>query len=133
MAVRDIVLWPFRQLAAVPRRLWSGVGSLEAGKWLRFYFLKPIINTWIVIKLVGGWVLGLGTPAQQIIGSVVAAFAIILGSLGVLTPVVVVLIPFWTIGVLRLLPFVDGQWQRFTGVGDDSYQGDLGSEVSYFG
>lgn len=133
MPARDVVLWPVRQLAAVPGRLWAGLSGLRARKWLRFYFWKPIVNTWIIVKLVGGWILGFGTPVQQIVGSIVAAFAIILGSLGVLAPVVVVLIPFWTIGVLRLVPAVDRLWVRLTGVGGDSYQGDLDAEVSYFG
>lgn len=133
MPVRDVVLWPVRQLAAVPGRFRSQAGGIRAREWIRFYFVKPIINTWIVVKLIGGWMLGFGTPVQQILGSIISAFAVLVGSLGVLAPIVPVFILPWTIGVLRLLPAVDRQWQRLTGTGDSAFRGDLDSEVSYFG
>jgi len=61
----------------------------------------------------GRWTLGMGTPAQQILGSTIVGVAVLVSStvsLGA-TLVLVPLVAFWwSVGVLRLIPFVNQFW-----------------------
>lgn len=68
--------------------------ALSTGRWL---------------KDQGGLALGRGTPTEQMTASVTLAIVMIISSLGALTPLAAVMILPFTIGALRLVPFVDSK------------------------
>jgi hypothetical protein len=67
------------------------------------------------------WTVGVGSPTQQILGSTYLAIQLIVASLTALTYLAVIFIIPFTIGGLRLLPYVDGLWQTVTGTGTGNY------------
>lgn len=121
MSVADTVLWPARQVAAVPGRLWSQLTEISWDGYFVFVFIRPIVNFIKLNRLMVFWTLGVGSPTQQMAGSIYLAVQLIVASLAALTYLAVIFIIPFTIGALRLLPFVDGLWQRVTGTGSGNY------------
>lgn len=75
--------------------------------------LPPIIRgtvRWLLQQVPRA--LGAGSPSDQIVASIVLAVLMIVSSFGVLTPLAVVFIIPFTVGVVRLVPAVNSGWKR---------------------
>lgn len=106
MGIASIVRWPFGQARAFLGNLSDIVTGTRAGD-----VLPPwIVETAAWFKAQIPRAAGYGTPAEQITGSVTLAVAMVISSLGLLTPLALVMLIPVTIGFWRLVPAINNLW-----------------------
>lgn len=105
-AVRRVLMWPVEQV----RSFLGNLAGLFSGTESEDLLPPWILSTLAWIRTQFGKAAGYGSPQEQIVSSLVLGVAMIVSSLGVLTPLAVVMLVPMMIGVWRLYPAVDDRW-----------------------
>jgi len=106
MGVGSVVRGPFRQA----RGFFGNLADIATGTRASDILPPWIIETIAWFKAQIPLAAGYGSPAEQITGSVTLAIAMVISSLGLLTPLALVMLIPITIGFWRLVPAVNDRW-----------------------